>query len=222
MLGNLIGSGFIGTCFISMFLSEVLSLAIISEDFESVIYTLFSQPCSDFILFSQNSGSSLSEVSVSAVIDTVKCAKEVSLLFEFPGENVELNGLGVKLGTKSVRFLSSIFENVSAIRVSQKEDDRAGVSIINDDDGEFAGREEEDTALGDNKDPDAEDVPPEDLLLDVAEAGNLVWNVDDGEKFASSAELSRLTEFEECGVTGIPREGGVIENEGGMGEWPGP
>ena len=109
------------------------------------------------------------------------------------------------------------FKNVSVVRVSQKEDDLAGVSIINDDDGEFAGREEEDTALGDNKDPDAEDVPPEDLLLDVAVAGNLVWNVDDGGNLESN-EFSKLTAFEGFDGIDIPREGGVIENEGGTGE----
>ena len=31
-------------------------------------------------------------------------------------------------------------------------------------------------ALGDSTDPDAEDAPPEDRLLDTAVAGNLVWN----------------------------------------------
>ena len=31
-------------------------------------------------------------------------------------------------------------------------------------------------ALGDSTDPDAEEAPPEDLLLGAAVAGNLVWN----------------------------------------------
>ena len=135
---------------------------------------------------------------VSAVIDTVKCAKDVSFLsLGSSGDNLtEPNGLDVKFGIKSMRFLSSIFENVSVVVpcVSQNDDDRAGgVSVINDDVGEVAGREEDEMAFGDSKDPDAEDiVPPDDRLLDVAVAGILLWNVsddDDDKKFPSNGGL---------------------------------
>jgi hypothetical protein len=132
---------------------------------------------------------------VSAVIDTVKCAKDVSFPVEFAGENVELVGLGVELDMKSIRFLSSITESVSIVLVSQNEDDRAGDSIINDDVGELAGRDEEETSFGDNKDPDAEDVPPEDLLLDVAVAGNELWNAEDDENFDSNEELPDIFDW---------------------------
>jgi hypothetical protein len=135
--------------------------------------------------------SSSSKCFVSAVIDTVKCAKDVSLSFGSSGDNPEPNGLGVKFGTNSIRFLSSIFDNVvSVVPVSQNDDDLAGVSIINDDVGEVAGREEDEIAFGDNKDPDAEDVPPDDRLLEVTVAGNRLWNVD--ERFPSNGELSDI------------------------------
>ena len=70
--------------------------------------------------------------------------------------------------------MSPILEIISEVLVSQNEDDRIGVSNVNDDVGEFAGREEDETGLGDNKDPDIEEFPPDDLLLDTEVAGNLV------------------------------------------------
>ena len=145
-----------------------------SIDFLSLFSTFESLKFSVFILFSPSSISSLSDDSVSAVIDTVKCAKDVSLALKFPGENAELDGLGVKFDRMSAHLLSPILENVSEVLVSQNEDDRIGVSNVSDDVGEFAGREEDDTGFGDNKDPDTEEFPPDDLLLDTAVAGNLV------------------------------------------------
>ena len=178
-----------------MSFSVILPLGIVAEDFVSAKYTFLSQPCFNFICFSQLSNSSLSDVSVSAVIDTVKCANDVSFPFEFAGENVELDGLGVELDMKSIRFLSSKTETVSIVLVSQNEDDRAGDSIINDEVGELAGREEEETSFGDSKDPDAEDVPPDDLLLDVAVAGKVLWNAEVDENFASNEEFADILDW---------------------------
>lgn len=75
-----------------------------------------------------------------------------------------------------------MLENVSNVRVSQNDDDRVGGSIVNDDVGEDAGSEDDEMAFGDNNDPDTEDVPPDDLLLDWEVADNLLWHVDDGEE----------------------------------------
>ena len=98
----------------------------------------------------------------------------MSLALEFPGENVELVGLGVWFKLKSSDLLSPIFESASEVLVSQNEDDLIGVSNVSDDVGEFAGKEKDETGLGDNKDPDKEELPPDDRLLDTAVAGNLI------------------------------------------------
>ena len=158
----------------SIFFSVVLHCNRVVDTVLSFTYIFLSQPCSNFIFFSQLSNSSVSEASVSAVIDTVKRARDVSFPFEFAGENVELEGLGVEWEIKSIRFLSSKPESVSFVLVSQSEDDRAGDSNEYDDVGELAGSDDEETSFGDNKDPDADDAPPDDLLLDVAVAGNVV------------------------------------------------
>ena len=63
---------------------------------------------------------------------------------------------------------------MSADLVSQKEDDRTGASSVNEEVGEVAGRDEDESGFGDIKDPDNEEFPPDDLLLETAVAGNLV------------------------------------------------
>ena len=163
----------------------------------------------------------LSDASVSALMDTVNCVIEVSLALEFPGENVELEGLEVKFAWMSADLLSRTFEIASEQLVSQKEDDRTGASSVNEEVGEVAGREEDEIGFGDIKDPDNEEFPPDDLLLETAVAGNLVWNGDVNERFVVS-DFSSLRVFEEVVADGIPNEGGVIGKEGGIGDWIGP
>ena len=63
---------------------------------------------------------------------------------------------------------------MSADLVSQKEDDLTGGSNVSEEVGEFAGSDDDETGFGDSRDPDIEEFPPEDLLLDTSVAGNLV------------------------------------------------
>ena len=74
----------------------------------------------------------------------------------------------------SADLLSCTFERASEQLVSQKEDDRTGASRVKEEVGEVAGRDEDESGFGDIKDPDNEEFPPDDLLLETAVAGNLV------------------------------------------------
>ena len=103
--------------------------------------------------------------------------QDVSFLFTPSDDKIEHCELGVRFGRKWVCFLSSMIEHLSIELVSQTDNDRAGVSTVNDDVGEDSGRDKDEIAFGDNKYSDAKDIPPDDLLLDSVVADNLLGNV---------------------------------------------